>query len=335
MDKWYMEKGNENDVVISSGIRLARNLEEYPFPSRLDSAGKEKVNEIIKSIIFENDNSNFSFIEMKNLSRNQAISLAERYLITPEFVTNNDGGALIISENEGAGIMLCEEDHIRIQTMKTGLALEEAYSRADEIDSLIDSRVKYAFDEKIGYLTSRPANLGTAMRAFVLLHLPALTAGGQISRLATTVSRLGLSITGAYGSRSQPAGDIYLISNQITLGITESVAISNLKSIVLQLVNQERTAAANQVEEPEVQDRIFRALGLLQNARLLSGNEFMKLASLVRMGCAAGILNYPIEKIDSLIVDMQPATITASGDGISTITEREKIRADAVRKVFG
>ena len=333
MNKWYNQKGNQNEVVISGGVRISRNLEEYPFPSKLDTQGKEKVNGIIKNIIFENDD-NFICFDMKDLTRAQTISLAERYLITPEFVSDNDGGSLIISSDESIGFMLCEEDHIRLQVMKSGLNLDEAYAQADKWDSIIDEKVKYAFDDRIGYMTACPANLGTAMRAFVIIHLPALTASGQISRLANTVSRLGLSITGAYGSRSQPSGDIYLISNQITLGITEATAISNLNSIVLQLVAQEKAAAASQIKEPEVEDEIYRALGILQNARLLSGNEFMKLISKVRMGCASGILDYPMEKIDSLIVDMQPATIVASNSDVSSVTQREAIRAEAVREAL-
>lgn len=335
MNKWYIEKGDQGDVVLSTRIRLARNLDEFPFPSRLDTAGKNKVNSIVKSTLFENDGKDFSYIEMKDLTRLQAVSLAERHLISPEFASKKDGSALILSADESVSIMLCEEDHIRLQVMKAGLALEEAFDIADKLDSIIDGKVKYAFDERIGYLTQCPTNLGTAMRASVMLHLPALTRCGQISRLANTVSKLGLTIRGAYGEGSQPKGDIYQISNQITLGITEETAIANLKSIVLQLVAQERAAAAEMIKNPAEEDKIFRALGVLKNARLLSTDEFMELISVVRLGAARGLIETDIEKLNNLIVNMQPATISVASGEADGPAARDALRAKTVRETLG
>ncbi len=335
MNKWYIEKGDQGDVVLSTRIRLARNLDEFPFPSRLDIAGKNKVNSIVKSTLFENDGKDFSYIEMKDLSRLQAVSLAERHLISPEFASKKDGSALILSADESVSIMLCEEDHIRLQVMKAGLALEEAFDIADKLDSIIDGKVKYAFDERIGYLTQCPTNLGTAMRASVMLHLPALTRCGQISRLANTVSKLGLTIRGAYGEGTQPKGDIYQISNQITLGITEETAIANLKSIVLQLVAQERAAAAEMIKNPAEEDKIFRALGVLKNARLLSTDEFMELISVVRLGAARGLIETDIEKLNNLIVNMQPATISVANGEADGPAARDALRAKTVRETLG
>jgi protein arginine kinase len=334
MSKWYIEKGDQGDVVLSTRIRLARNLDEFPFPSRLDAEGKNRVNTLIKTALFENDSKDFSYIEMKNLTRRQAVSLAERHLISPEFAAKKDGSALMLSGDESVSIMLCEEDHIRLQVMKSGLALEEAFDIADKLDTLLDSRLTYAFDERIGYLTACPTNLGTAMRASVMLHLPALTRCGQIGRLASTVSKLGLTIRGAYGEGSRATGDIYQISNQITLGITEETAIANLKSIVLQLVGQERAAAAKMVKNSADEDKIFRAYGILKFARLLSTEEFMELVSLVRLGAARGILDVNIAKINELIVNMQPATVSAANENADTAPARDKIRADAVREAL-
>ncbi len=331
MSKWYIEKGDQGDVVLSTRIRLARNLDEYPFPCRLDIDGKNKVNSLVKSVLFENDSNNFSFIEMKDLTRQQAVSFAERHLISPEFAVKKDGSALVISSDESVSIMLCEEDHIRLQVMKAGLALEEAFDIADKIDNVLDSKLNYAFDERIGYLTQCPTNLGTAMRASVMLHLPALTRCGQISRLANTVSKLGLTIRGAYGEGSHPGGDIYQISNQITLGITEETAIANLKSIVLQLVAQERAAAAEMIKNPVEEDKIYRALGVLRNARLLSTDEFMELISVVRLGAARGVLETNLEKINELIVSMQPATVSVMNANADSPAQRDAVRAAAVR----
>lgn len=334
MSKWYFEKGDQGDIVISTRIRLARNLDEFPFPAKLDAAGKNKVNSLVKSTLFANGGNDFSYIEMKDLSRVQAVSLAERHLISPEFASKKDGSALILSSDESVSIMLCEEDHIRLQVMKSGLALEEAYDIANKLDNVIDGKLKYAFDDRIGYLTQCPTNLGTAMRASVMLHLPALTRCGQMSRLASTVSKLGLTIRGANGEGSQPRGDMYQISNQITLGITEETAIANLKSIVLQLVAQERAAAAEIIKNPAEEDKIFRALGVLKNARLMSTDEFMELISVVRLGAARGIIDTPVEKINELIVNMQPATISAANSEADNPASRDAIRAKAVREAL-
>ena len=203
MNKWYIENGDQGDVVISTRVRLARNLEEYPFPCRL------------------------------TVTRSQAVSLAERHLVSPEFVSDRAGRGLLLTDDEAISIMLCEEDHIRLQVMMAGLALKEAYSVADKVDNIIGSKLNYAYDDRIGYLTQCPTNLGTAMRASVMLHLPALTRCGQIGKLAATVSKLGLVIRGAYGEGSSPRGDIYQLSNQITLGISEETALDNLQSITL------------------------------------------------------------------------------------------------------
>ena len=334
MSKWYIEKGDQGDVVISTRIRLARNLREEPFPIKLDVQGKNRVNALIRSAVFENDQNDFSFIDMKDLTRLQAVSLAERHLISPEFAGKKEGSALILSKDESVSIMLCEEDHIRLQVMKAGLDLEGAYDIADKLDSMLDARLHFAFDERIGYLTQCPTNLGTAMRASVMLHLPALTRCGQMTRLANTVSKLGLTVRGAYGEGSQPKGDLYQISNQITLGITEETAIANLKSIVLQLVAQERAAAAELMKNPAEEDKIFRALGVLRLARLLSSDEFMELISLVRLGVARSLLDVPMEKINELIVNMQPATLSVMHSDADGPAARDAVRARIVRETL-
>ena len=334
MSKWYFEKGDQGGIVMSTRIRLARNLNEYPFPSKLDTVGKDKVNSLVKSTLFESDNAGLSYIEMKDLSRLQAVSLAERHLISPEFAAKKDGSALILSDDESVSIMLCEEDHIRLQVMKSGLALEEAYDIANKLDNVIDAKLDYAFDERIGYLTQCPTNLGTAMRASVMLHLPGLGKSGQITKIAATVSKLGLIIRGAYGEGTSPSGDMYQLSNQVTLGISEETALSNLKSIAQQLVAQELAIRAQMLQNPVWEDKIFRALGILKNARLLSGEEFMQLASLVRLGVAQGIIDVSMEKLSELMVDMQPATINAREGQNLDASKRDEIRAKAVREAL-
>lgn len=334
MNKWYIENGEQGDIVLSTRIRLARNLEDYPFPCRLTVKGKEKVCEEIKNEVLNSDIWGFEYADMKALERSQVISLAERHLISPEFASDRTGRGLLITQDESISIMLCEEDHIRLQVMMSGLALKEAYSVADKLDTMIGSKINYAYDERIGYLTQCPTNLGTAMRASVMLHLPALTRCGQIGKLASTVSKLGLVIRGAYGEGSSPMGDIYQLSNQITLGISEESALDNLQSITLQLIAQERAASKKLLENEIEKDKVFRALGILKFARVLSTDEFMELSSLVRMGIANKLIDFDIAKLNELTVKIQPATINAFNGSELTAPQRDIIRANLTRESF-
>ena len=331
MRKWYIEKGDQGDVVLSTRVRLARNLDDHPFPARLAPQEKKKVCETVRDALCGND---FHYTEMTALTHTQAVSLAERHLISPEFTGSPEGRALMLTEDESVSIMLCEEDHIRLQVMQAGLALREAYDIANKIDDLLSTKLPIAFDERIGFLTQCPTNLGTGMRASVMLHLPALTRSGKLSALAATVSKLGLVLRGAYGEGSKASGDIYQLSNQITLGITEEAAIDNLQAITLQIIAQERQIAAEMLKDPREEDRVWRALGVLATARLLSGEEFMELISPVRMGAARGIFDLPLESVNELIVQMQPATINAAQETPLSPAERDRYRAEQVRNVF-
>lgn len=330
MSKWYIGEGDHNDIVISTRIRIARNLADYPFPVRLDNKSKIEVNEKIRDAL--DGKENLTYTELKTLTRSQIVSLAERHLISPEFASNSDARALLMSDNEDISIMLCEEDHIRIQVMKSGLALKEAYELANKIDTEINQSLKYAFDEKLGYLTQCPTNLGTGMRASVMLHLPALTAKGQIGSLASTVSKLGLTIRGAYGEGMSAMGDLYQLSNQVSLGISEKSAIDNLKTITLQLAAQERAAREEASKSIETEDAVFRAYGILKSARILSTKEFMSLISKVRLGAVLGMIKTDLKTINELMVSMQPATINAFVGKTLSLEERDVERAKIVRE---
>lgn len=330
MSKWYIGEGDHNDIVISTRIRIARNLADYPFPVRLDNKSKIEVNEKIRDAL--DGKENLTYTELKTLTRSQIVSLAERHLISPEFASNSDARALLMSDNEDISIMLCEEDHIRIQVMKSGLALKEAYELADKIDTEINQSLKYAFDEKLGYLTQCPTNLGTGMRASVMLHLPALTAKGQIGSLASTVSKLGLTIRGAYGEGMSAMGDLYQLSNQVSLGISEKSAIDNLKTITLQQAAQERAAREEASKSIETEDAVFRAYGILKSARILSTKEFMSLISKVRLGAVLGMIKTDLKTINELMVSMQPATINAFVGKTLSLEERDVERAKIVRE---
>ena len=330
-NRWYLGVGEQSDIVVSTRIRLARNLNEYPFPNKLNTKSRTALNNIIKDAVESDNRFDLRFVEMKSLARFEAASMAERHIISPEFASDADGRALLISKDEDICIMLNEEDHIRIQIMKSGFALDEAYAVADEIDDLLGSKFEYAFDERIGYLTQCPTNLGTGMRASVMLHLPALTMNGQIHKLINTISKLGLTFRGAFGEGTKATGDMYQLSNQITLGISEEFAIRNLKAITLQLCANERAAREELLKSIDTEDAIYRAYGTLKWARLLSTQELMDNLSLVRLGSVAGKISVPIETLNELMISMQPASINVMSAQKLDEKERDTIRATKVR----
>ena len=228
--------------------------------------------------------------------------------------------------------MLNEEDHIRLQVMLPGLALENAYDTADKLDTAINEQVEFAFDERLGYLTQCPTNIGTGLRASVMLHLPALTAANRIGALGSTISKLGLTIRGAYGEGSAPMGDLYQVSNQVTLGISEKAAITNLKTIVLQIAAQERAVREEMLKTPEAQDSVFRAYGILKSARILNTKEFMELISRVRLGAVGGLLPIDAKVANELMIAMQPANLNARAGKNLDARERDEQRAKLVRE---
>lgn len=331
MSKWYIGAGEQSDIVVSTRIRLARNIKEYPFPNKLNTKSRMELNNVIKEAIESDNKYGLRFMEMRTLARFEAASMAERHIISPEFASDLDGRALMLSPEEDISIMLNEEDHIRLQVMKSGFALDEAYQVANELDDMLGAKFNFAFDERIGFLTQCPTNLGTGMRASVMLHLPALTLSGQIHKLINTVSKLGLTFRGAFGEGTTAIGDMYQLSNQITLGISEEFAIKNLKAITLQLCAQERVAREEMLKDLTTEDRIFRAYGLLKWARLLSTKELMENLSFVRLGSVTGKINIPIETVNELMVSMQPATINARAGQKLPTAERDSIRANEVR----
>ena len=324
-----------NDVVISTRIRLARNLKDYPFPCKLNSQGREKVIEKVRDAVKKSNSpvdSDFSFIKMSELTSSQSVSLVEKRLVSPEFISETDGRALLISKDECFSIMINEEDHIRLQVITKGLSLEQAYDTADKLDTLLDENLDFAFDEKLGYLTQCPTNLGTGMRASVMLHLPALEKSRAISRIAGNLSKLGLTIRGAHGEGTEPKGALYQLSNQVTLGISEKAAIENLKNITEQLIAQENQARERLCSSIDIQDAISRSLGILRSALVISHDEALKLLSNVRLGIVSKqITDVSTETIDKLMLAVEPATLTVSLNKNLSAHDRDIERAKLIR----
>ena len=327
-----------NDVVISTRVRLARNLKDYPFPCRLSTQDKEKIIEKVKSAI-ENSNSpiskDFSFIRMSELTPQQGVSLVERRLVSPEFISESQGRALLLSKDESISIMINEEDHIRLQVINNGLSLEDTYDIADKLDTLLDENLDFAFDDKLGYLTQCPTNLGTGMRASVMLHLPALEKSRAIGRIAGNLSKLGLTIRGAHGEGTEPNGALYQLSNQVTLGISEKEAIENLKNITMQLISQENQARTRLCSSIDIQDAISRSLGILKSALVISHDEALKLLSNVRLGIVSGqIKDVSTETVDKLMLSVEPATLSVNLNKNLSPHERDIERARLIQSAL-
>lgn len=337
MNKWYEKAGEYCDVAISTRIRLARNISKYPFPCRLNDNMKNAVTNDIKTALWADEFKNYGF-NCWNISDMNAVnmkSLVECHLVSPEFIKPGRFKAVFLSNANNISIMVNEEDHIRLQAMKEGLALDETYNLADEIDTKLDKSLNFAFNDQLGYLTQCPTNLGTGMRASVMLHLPALRKCGMVEKISSSLIKLGLTIRGLYGEGSEPKGDIYQISNQVTLGISEKTALKNLNDITLQIINQERNCRKELAKNIQVVDSISRSVGILKTAKLLNNDEFMKLISNVRLGLSIGVIkgiSYDI--LNEIAIKYQPFTLMQSSNGELSAIQRDQKRAELINEKF-
>ncbi|MBO4382775.1 MAG: ATP--guanido phosphotransferase [Clostridia bacterium] len=334
MTKWYQLSGKENDVAISSRVALARNVRGHAFSARLAPEEKEQIAEEVREAIEKELPGKFLVTRMQDLSRDAAISLAERSLVSPEFVSFAEGRTFLMTPDESLSLMICEEDHVKIQAILPGLELEKTYELSDRLDTILDDAVGFSFDPKLGYLTQCPTNIGTAMRASVLLQLPALRILDRVRHLSNTVSRLGLILTGAYGEGDSPAGSLYILTNQVTLGISEEAALQNLSSLALSILEQERDARKELMENLSFQDMLWRSYGTLKTARVLSFREFMEALSVVKIGIAAGDFDVPLNAVNESIFSMQPATLNTEAGTTLSRQERDALRAEKVRELF-
>lgn len=336
--KWYEKAGRSADVACSTRVRLARNLKGFPFPGRASEKDKQEIIERVRGAIL-NSNSviskEFSFCQLGELSREAAVSLCERHLVSPEFIADRHGKAVLISADESVSIMINEEDHVRVQVLMEGESLKEALETADRIDTLLSENLDFAYDKDFGYLTQCPTNLGTGMRASLTMHLPALSEAGGMGRVGENLSKLGLTLRGSFGEGTRAVGEMYQISNQITLGLSEGEAIENLLAIAGQLMEQERELRRDMCAGVNAQDRIGRAAGVLKHARLMSGEEAVRLLSLVRLGLSQGMLEgAELGVVNGLFVKTQPATLMADSGGAMEAEERDAKRAKILREAL-
>lgn len=336
---WMSGDGPQDDIVLSTRVRLARNIDGMPFPQRADKNILAEIRQLLRPSVIELNNlgdGQYMFIDLEKLPETELNVLVEKHIVSPQHIINSENRALIVREDAAVAIMVNEEDHLRVQCMLPGLNLQKAIELAGKVDDTLQKGQSVAYDEQFGYLTSCPTNVGTGLRASVMLHLPALSLTNQMQRLINAVTQIGLVVRGLYGEGSEAAGHIYQVSNQLTLGQTEQDIVENLQAVVKQVVEQELAArrALLAEEKININDRVWRAYGILRYAGSISGKEALALLSELRMGIDMGLIDNMSPKIfNELVISTRPnflQKITGKIEGDPIM--RDVLRAQVIRE---
>lgn len=338
--EWLRGVGPESDIVISSRIRLARNLADFPFLSRATESDRAAIEKSLRDAMVNLKaahrlNESTLYIDVGNLEYLDRQFLVERQLISREHADASGARAVVIDPAEKFSLMVNEEDHLRLQVMQSGLNLQTAWEQINQLDDLIEEQVTYAFSERLGYLTACPTNVGTGIRVSVMLHLPGLVITRQIEKVFKSLQKINLAVRGLYGEGSQAMGDFYQISNQITLGLTEEELITKVADIVPVLIEYERQARDFLIRESHetLHDRVSRAFGILRTAQTISSEETMHLLSSVRMGVNLGLIgDLPIPTINKLFIHTQPAHLQKIAGSELDSNDRNIERASYLRR---
>lgn len=336
LSEWMTADAPDSDVVISSRVRIARNLRGMPFPMMATPAHAAAVADQLLGVA-ENGRLNglggLEQIRLAELTELEKQVMVEKHLISPNLANESRNGALILSSNEDVSIMINEEDHLRIQCLSPGFQVRETWDRATKIDDIFEEQVDYAFDEKHGYLTSCPTNVGTGIRVSVMMHLPALVMTGQINRILTAVTQVGLAVRGLYGEGSEATGNLFQVSNQITLGQSEQEIIENLYQVAKQMIEHERAARARLMADnrARVEDRIRRSYGVLSQAIIMDSKEAAQRLSDLRLGVHLGLMPELSDRtLNELLVATQPGFLQATF-GEAAPEDRDRSRAQFIR----
>lgn len=337
MAAWYEKGGNADDVVISTRARLARNIKGFPYSPKLNKDGAQKIVALVDDALSRAHLDNAEFIDFSSLSDNKANSYFEKHYISSDFLSAVLPKQLVLSEEMGMAIMINEEDHLRIQSIVSGFDIEKAFDTADKIDSLLSESIEFDFDEKLGYLTKCPTNLGTGLRLSVMMHLPALTMTKQMAQILKIAPQLGFTVRGFYGEGSKASGYLYQISNQETLGFSEAKLCEKMNSFVSQLIDRERNARTQMYNASPmpVEDMVYRAEGALRYARLMSAKEFVDHYSALRLGISLGICeNIKNETLNKLLIETAPHTLFQDSAALPGEGARDKARAEYIRSLL-
>ncbi|HQW29884.1 MAG TPA: protein arginine kinase [Verrucomicrobiales bacterium] len=333
--EWMRTPGPESDIVMTSRVRLARNLVGYPFPGWARKEDRFQVMEIVRPALEELSEMKDSFSEeMTKLTAIEKQVLVERHLISREHAAKGPGCGTVMNRKQTISVMINEEDHLRMQAIKPGLQLLSAYCSLDQIDTQLESELPYAFDQQYGYLTACPTNLGTGMRASAMLHLPGLVLSEQISQTIAGANKIGLAVRGLYGEGTEALANLFQISNQNTLGAREEEIIEHLDRVIGQLIANEKNARLKILEDRPtmMQDQIGRAYAVLKFAHIISSKEALNHLSMIRLGCDLGFIpEEEREAITVLLTEIQPAHLQISAKRKLSAEERDILRADIIR----
>jgi protein arginine kinase len=333
--EWLRGEGPHHQIVVSSRVRLARNLRDRAFPGWAKKAERTAILELIKPDVEALPEMQEAFSELlQDLSALDKQVLVERHLISREHAAKSAGSAVVMNRKQTLSIMLNEEDHLRMQSIRSGLQLRQAFKLADKIDSALESKLDFAYDSKLGYLTACPTNVGTGMRASAMLHLPGLVLSELINQVIQAVNKIGLAVRGLYGEGTEAMGNLFQISNQTTLGEKEDEIIGRLSKVIETIIEKEHDAREVLIQKKPstLWDQIGRAYGLLTYAHAMTSKEALNLLSIVKLGIDLGA--FPEDKrlpIDELFITTQPAHLQKSTQQKLNAEERDHFRAQIIR----
>ncbi|MBM7609414.1 protein arginine kinase [Lysinibacillus composti] len=332
---WMKVKGTDGDIVISTRIRLARNLDGFRFPLSFSEKEAKEVDEAVTKAVLNISEKIFSHFTIKEMPALQRQVLVEKHLISPLLAKKENSSSVLISDDESISIMVNEEDHLRIQCLSPGMQLLETYNLAYKLDNELENHLPYAFNNTLGYLTSCPTNVGTGLRASVMMHLPALTMSKQIKVITQMLTRLGMVVRGIYGEGSENLGNFYQISNQVTLGKSEEEIIEDLQNAVVQIIRNERASRESLLNKAPLvlEDRFNRSLGTLKYAHIMTSEEAAACLSNVRLGVDLGIIkSIPLHVLNECMILIQPGFVQQYAGTTLHPNERDLFRAKMLRE---
>ncbi len=333
--EWLRGEGPHHQIVVSSRVRLARNLRQCPFPGWAKKAERTQILEQIKPQVEALSEMQDSFSELlQDLSALEKQVLVERHLISREHAAKGIGSAVIMNRKQTLSIMINEEDHLRMQSIRSGLQLKSAFKLVDKVDSTLEAKLDIAYDEKIGYLTACPTNVGTGMRASAMLHLPGLVLSDLINQVIQAVNKIGLAVRGLYGEGTEAMGNLFQISNQTTLGEKEEEIIARLTKVIETIIEKEHDARQVLIQKkPDTfSDQVGRAYGVLTYAHAMTSKEALNLLSVMKLGVDLGA--FPEDRrlpIDELFIETQPAHLQKTSQQKLNAEERDFLRAQIIR----
>ncbi len=334
--EWLRGEGPHHQIVISSRVRLARNLRNRAFPGWAKKAERTSILDLIRPRVEELPEMQDSFSEgLQDLSALEKQVLVERHLISREHAAKGVGSAVVMNRRQTLSIMINEEDHLRMQSIRSGLQLKQAFKLVDKIDSALENKLEFAYDQRLGYLTACPTNVGTGMRASAMLHLPGLVLSELINQVIQAVSKIGLAVRGLYGEGTEAMGNLFQISNQTTLGEKEDEIINRLSKVIETIIEKEHDArqVLLQKKSNTLSDQIGRAYGVLTYAHAMASKEALNLLSIIKLGVDLG--TFPENRrlpIDELFIDTQPAHLQKSSQQKLNAEERDHLRAQIIRE---